>query len=102
MNGGVGYVHQSAAVNKRQKRVSNPLELELQEAMNCLIWELGSEPWSSVRAASFCNPTLGAETGGSLGLNESSSDLVVHAHGHMYTCTYTYTCTHMHMPHMKS
>lgn len=37
------------------QRVSDPLELESQAAMDCLLWVQGPEPWSPARAASIFN-----------------------------------------------
>ena len=38
--------------NRGQKRMLDPLELELQEVMSCLTWVLETELWPSVRATS--------------------------------------------------
>lgn len=41
--------------HRGQKRVLDPLELELRVLANWLMWVLGTEPRSSVRAASALN-----------------------------------------------
>ena len=50
-----GYVHVSAGALRGQKRVSIPLELEFQKVMSHSTPELGTELWSSARAASAFN-----------------------------------------------
>lgn len=47
----VGGVISTSGVNKGQKKMSDPLKLELQEVGRPMIGELGFELWSSVRAA---------------------------------------------------
>lgn len=44
------YVHVEAY--RGQRRVSDPLELELQVVVSCLRWMLGTEPMCSARAVS--------------------------------------------------
>jgi hypothetical protein len=38
-----------------QKRVLGPLEQDCQVVVSCLMWVLGTELWSSVRATSSLN-----------------------------------------------
>lgn len=39
-----GYVQVSASTPGGQKKMLNPLQLELQVVLNCLIWALGKKP----------------------------------------------------------
>lgn len=40
------YVHMSAGTFRGQKRPSDALKLELRTVVSCLLWVLGTEPWS--------------------------------------------------------
>lgn len=48
-----GYVYMHVVACKSQERGSDPLELELQEPVSCLIWMLGTEFISSGRTQVF-------------------------------------------------
>lgn len=52
------YTHMCVASFRGHRRVSDTLELELQEVVSCLKEVLGSELGSSVRAASTVQPSL--------------------------------------------
>ena len=48
-------VHVCAGTHRSQKRVSDPLELELKEAVSHQILVLGTKLWASTRTASALN-----------------------------------------------
>lgn len=47
-------VYVCTGAHKGQKRLSDPLELQLEKVVHCLMWVLGNK--TSLRAASALNP----------------------------------------------